>query len=36
MKEVYSDCKNSYIKKEGTGGRPFWQIVANRFRVMED
>ncbi len=34
--EAYRNYKNSYIKKDGTEELPFWQIVANRLKVMEN
>jgi hypothetical protein len=34
--EDYCDYRNLYIKKDGTDELPFWQIVANRLKVMEN
>ncbi len=33
---AYRDYIKSYIKKDGTEELPFWQIVANRLKVMEN
>lgn len=32
---AYSLYKNNYIKKDGSEEKPFWQIVADRFRQWE-